>query len=427
MPGALMTWEDDHREDGLWTLVDEALKALEEHVGTEELDASDSRVQRLRSVLSHLSAYRDNPDALITSTARKNVGRAVETITSQLPNIEALFKAPAGASVSKFEELAKAVRPWPQRGSISLAGLKQQVQQLQEALDHADESASQQVRELEELGATTSEEVKKQYQAHLEELQTDMADLQKSVSELSNEVGSIRNSVDMAESTIEEALKAHDATFEESEAQRAAAFDERIAEEVDVSQRERDSARTQAQEVLQEIQKKKEEAEALLGALAQRSTATDYGQWAEQQRNSAKWWSLTAVALFVLAAVAFIESTFHFFTLPATTVGADSLWGDALTRLGMTGVVLAGALYAARESGQHKKEQRKAKARELVLTTMDPFMANIDEDVKELIRSEAARAIFVLREEGDAKEDQSSMPDRLWEIIRSRYRPSDEE
>lgn len=422
-----MAWEDDHREDGLWTLVDEALGALEEHVGTEALDASDSRVQLLRSVLSHLSAYRENPDALITPTARKNVGNSVEAITSQFPNIEALFKAPAGGSVSKFEELARAVRPWPQRGSVSLAGLKQQVQQLQEALDHANESASRQIRELEERGAATSEEVKTQYQTHLEELQTEMTELQKSVRELRDEAGSVGVDVAQAEAKIDEVLKVQVAAFEESQEKRAETFNEHITNEANASSAERESALNDAQETLKEIHTKEEEAGAILGALAQRSTATNYGQWAEEQRKSAKAWSWIAVALFVIAAIAFIESTFHFVTSPAVVAGADSLWGDALTRLGMTGVVLAGALYAARESGQHKKEQRKAKARELVLTTMDPFMANINADVKELIRTEAARAIFVLRDEEESPAGRSPTPDRMWEMIRSRTREKDKD
>lgn len=422
-----MSWENDYREDGLWTLVDEALGTLDEYIREDDLDTSDSRVQRLRSILSHLIAYREHPDVLITPAARRNVGNAVGEIVSKLPNIESLFKAPAGGSVSKFEELARAMRSWPQRGSISLAGLKQQIQQLNEALDTAKESASQRVREVEEHGNSASDEIKKQYQTHLEELQVEMNELQKEIADLRNGTGVVNDSLAQAEVKIEESLKSQKLEFEADQETRTETFNEQLLGEVKASQNERESAKSEAKNLLKEITEKKTEADELLGALAQRSTAKDYGQWAEQQRNSAKWWSWTAVALFVLAAIAFMESTFHFFTSPTVIAGADSLWGDAFTRLGMTGVVLAGALYAAKESGQHKKEERKAKARELVLTTMDPFMVNIDEDVKELIRTEAARAIFVLRDEGESQGDQPPAFDRLWEIINSRTRKGEEE
>src|SRR5699024_7068830 len=130
---------------------------------------------------------------------------------------------------------------------------------------------------------------------------------------------------------------------------RSQEFSEQLKNELEASQTAREKAGEDAKEVLDSIQVNKREAEAILGAMAHRSTATDYGKWAEQQRKQAAWWSRLAIVLFVLATFAFLESTFHFFTTPPAVTDSDSLWREVLTRLGMTGVVLAGAIYAAKE------------------------------------------------------------------------------
>lgn len=419
-----MSWEDDHREDGLWQLIDDAQSSISEHIREEELDSSDSKVQRLRALLSHAAAYRDHPDVLITPSARRNAGKAVEVVASNLPDVESLYKAPAGGTVSKFEELARIMRSWPQRGSVSLAGLKQHVQQLEGTLSNFREVASTKLEEVRVESSGSLEEVVKKHDEVLEQFRADVTEAQHELQQVREVASAVEEAVKQSEARIEEALQSHRTVFEEEQEQRSTASTERLDAQIAEWEKSREEARGLSDGLIADIDKKKDEAEKLLGAIAQRSTATDYGAWAMQQRRSAFWWSVTAVVLFILASLVFIESTFHFVTSPSVTPSGDSLWGEVVTRLGMTAVVLAGALYAAKEAGQHRKEERKAKARELVLTTMDPFMANIDEDVRVLLRSEAARAIFVLRDQEETADEKDAMAERLWHILR---RPREQE
>lgn len=417
-----MSWEDDHREDGLWAVVEEAQSVLEENVRTEELDTSDSRVQRLRSILSVLIGHRDHPDVLITPSARKNVGKVVESITSQLPGIEGIYKAPAGGTVSKFEELARNLRSWPQRGSVKLVGLTQQVQHLEGTLTSFKESASENIEELVKERDSAAHTLRADHAKTLEALREEIGQLSSEVQELRNSSESVGATLSEAEGRIEETMKSQKSEFQTERQARTDEFEEIMQGQVDAWQESYNESREQTDTLVASIESKNKDAEAILGTLAQRSTAENYGKWAKQQRRAAGWWSATAVFLFALAAGVFIESTFQFFTSPSVIPSTESLWGEVVTRLGMTAVVLAGALYAAKEAGQHRKEERQAKARELVLTTMDPFLVNIHEDVRELIRSEAARSIFVLRDQDGSSKDEKQIIGRLKEIIRARGR-----
>lgn len=417
-----MSWEDDHREDGLWARVEEAQGVLEEHVRAEALDTSDARVQQLRAILSILIGYRDHPDVLITPVARKNTGKVVETITSQLPGIEGIYKPPAGGTVSKFEELARNLRSWPQRGSVKLVGLTQQVQQLDSTLAGFKESASRNMEELMKEGESAADTLRENHAKTLEDLRGEIGQLSSEIQNLTNRSESVSTTVSESEGRIEEAIKTQKTEFQTERKERADQFEEVMQGQVDAFQEFYNESSGRTDSLVASIESKEKDAEAILGTLAQRSTAENYGEWAKQQRRAAGWWSAIAVVLFVLAAGVFIESTFQFITSPSVIPSGESLWSEVVTRLGMTAVVLAGALYAAKEAGQHRKEERQAKARELVLTTMDPFLVNIHEDVRELIRSEAARSIFVLRDQDGSSEDEKQMSDRLRDIVRSRTR-----
>src|SRR5699024_3914539 len=157
-----------------------------------------------------------------------------------------------------------------------------------------------------------------------------------------------KESIGQAEERIEKALRDQKAAFDADQEQRSKEFASQMEEYREASQRTKEKAREDAEAALESVRENKREADELLGAMAHRSTATDYGKWAEQQRKEARGWSLLAILLFVLGTAAFLESYFHIFTTPPQAVDSGSLWGEVLTRLGMTGVVLAGAIYEAK-------------------------------------------------------------------------------
>jgi flagellar basal body-associated protein FliL len=64
--------------------------------------------------------------------------------------------------------------------------------------------------------------------------------------------------------------------------------------------------------------------------------------------------------------------------------------GKAPSRALVTAAVAAVGAYAARESGQHRRQERDAKKVQLVLIALEPFIANLPEDSRDDNRAEAA-------------------------------------
>ncbi|MBT0995466.1 hypothetical protein KIN34_14360 [Cellulomonas sp. DKR-3] len=166
--------------------------------------------------------------------------------------------------------------------------------------------------------------------------------------------------------------------------QRADAWDAAIA-----------SARAYAVEHQDRMAEYEAKSRKVLEAVGVNSTATNFGGYAEEQRTAANQWRRVAAAVFLAAGVWFIASSFPWFT------GEASMWESALARLGVTAAVAGVGLYAARESSQHRRQERRAKQVQLVLTALEPFIANLDAEEQDKLRIAAAEAIFVLPGESD--------------------------
>jgi hypothetical protein len=137
----------------------------------------------------------------------------------------------------------------------------------------------------------------------------------------------------------------------------------------------------------------------VLGSVGVNSTATDYGAYAKTQHDAADRWRRVATAVFAMASIWFIVSSFPWFTSGATS------WESSLSRLGVTAAVAGVGAYAARESSQHRKQERQAKKIQLVLIALEPFIANLPPTTQDEIRAEAARAIFVIKADVEERDE----------------------
>lgn len=167
-------------------------------------------------------------------------------------------------------------------------------------------------------------------------------------------------------------------------------------------------ARVQATKHSAQMAEYEAKSRKVLEAVGVNSTATDFGSYAKEQRKAADSWRRGAAIVFLLAGAWFIYSG-----LPSITdgnEGSGALWESSLARLGVTAAVAGVGAYAARESAQHRRQERQAKQVQLVLTALEPFIVNLPEDEQNEIRGESARAIFVLRTADAVDTDESGSP-----------------
>jgi len=362
-------WQERFVAHQLWVAVRQAREAMN-RVAMPTSDDDRKALEYAGMVLELVERRREDTDGReVTPQMLSAVHNHVSPFASYLDGIPAGSYSWANV-VAAADEIITALGQWPpMKINRWLAGLNAAVESFQrktsEALDRTSEQAATAERRASELATeidSLSAKVAGESQKIAEAIAVFTVDGQKAVREL----------LDAQQTRIEES----ETEWREHLVQQEALADEHNAR---MAQYEEKSVK-------------------VLEAVGTNSTATDYGKHAHEQGRTANRWRVIASAVFGLASIWFIISS-----LPWATAGTTT-WESSLSRLGVTAAVAGVGVYAARESSQHRKQERAARKVQLVLIALEPFIANLPEDKQVEIRAEAAKSIFVLPEEVQVEE-----------------------
>ena len=85
-----------------------------------------------------------------------------------------------------------------------------------------------------------------------------------------------------------------------------------------------------------------------------------------------------------------------------THASSTTPWQTIALRFGGSVALLALGYYAAHESTQHRNQAQVAKAKQLDLAALDPFIANLEVEEQRRIKAAAARRLFAEPDSGNA-------------------------
>lgn len=396
-----MAWNDDYRSHELWSSVTETLEALSEVPADEFTDD----LTHLRALLTEIDGHADQPHAALTAIHLTTVKNAVDGIGSALPDSPATIFSPPPNNrngASPFVQLAQYVRSWPATGSTSLRGLGTRAEQIELAFNALNERIDERLSEIETQSSEQAESIAvalDEHKAALAEQQTQFAELvDKKTSELQDELAPLREAASEADSIIEQqktrldtALSSHQEKFSSAQDDRTEKWTSLLADN-----------EAKLQEHLTAMREHEEQSRKVLSAVGVNATATDYGAYANAQKEAANRWRIGAVIALSIAAVAFLVVA----GAPLFGFGGNSEWWEVvLQKLGAPVGAAAVGYVLIRESGQHRKEERSARQVQLTLTALEPFIANLPEKQKERIRVETARRIFAEQRDGSQAAD----------------------
>lgn len=391
-----MAWNDDYRRHELWSSVTETLEALSEVPADEFTDD----LTHLRALLTEIDGHADQPHAALTTIHLTTVKNAVDGIGSALPDSPATIFSPPPNNrngASPFVQLAQYVRSWPATGSTSLRGLGTRAEQIELAFNALNERIDERLSEIETQSSEQAESIAvalDEHKAALAEQQTQFAELvDKKTSELQDELAPLREATSEADSIIEQqktrldtALSSHQEKFSSAQDDRTEKWTSLLADN-----------EAKLQEHLTAMREHEEQSRKVLSAVGVNATATDYGAYANAQKEAANRWRIGAVIALSIAAVAFLVVA----GAPLFGFGGNSEWWEVvLQKLGAPVGAAAVGYVLIRESGQHRNEERSARQVQLTLTALEPFIANLPEKQKERIRVETARRIFAEQRDG---------------------------
>lgn len=393
-----MAWEDHYRNHELWPSVTETLKALSE-VPADQLTDD---LTHLRALLTEIDGHADQPHAALATAHLTTVKNVVDTISSAIPGSPATIFSPPPNNrngLSPFVQLAQHVRTWPATGTTRLNGLGSRAEEVEAAFKALNERIDERLAEIEAQSSGQAESIATaldEHKAALAEQRTQFTELvEEKTSELQDELTRLREAADDADSIIEQqktrldsALSSHQEKFSSAQDDRTEKWTALLAEN-----------ETKLQEHLTAMREHEKESRKVLSALGVNSTATDYGAYANAQKDAANRWRIGAVIALSIAAAAFLFVA----GAPLFGFGGDSEWWEVvLQKIGAPVGAAAVGYVLIRESGQHRKEERSARQVQLTLTALEPFIANLPEPQKERIRVETARRIFAEQRAGSS-------------------------
>lgn len=142
---------------------------------------------------------------------------------------------------------------------------------------------------------------------------------------------------------------------------------------------------------LEEAALKHKEILELHGIFAGNSMAAGYLLDGANEGKAANWWRWMSI-IFIVATIAWLGFTFYL--SHSGNSGSLDMWEKLARTASLTGVLIFGAAYAARQSKSHRDQERKARWFGLEIKGLDPYIASLDEKQQQDLKEKLAERIF---------------------------------
>lgn len=198
---------------------------------------------------------------------------------------------------------------------------------------------------------------------------------------------------------LEEAIRQNQAQFSASQEQhrqqvadllteQRAALDSAVGDAGSRTADAVESAEARATEALGRIAALEAKAVQSYKTIGDAAVAGHYQRDANQQAWQANFWRAVAVVVFLLVGVGTI--------VELATSGGTLAWAETRSRIPVVIGLGALAAFAVAEARIHRKAERASRRREVELSSLDPFLALIDDDrAAERVKIDYARRVFV--------------------------------
>ncbi|MFF9262693.1 MULTISPECIES: AAA family ATPase [Streptomyces] len=399
----LERWEKQYKTHSVWTLaqdIQDLLSSSAERVTPDERDYFD----RLKMAMAYICEMGQEPVLIIPMTALNNLHQNLAQIQSNITtwNNGGGSNYLTSAAEGYLDTVFDIIRTWPPSKDRYARGLRAAATEFVADAQSAMDSIRDRVGELQRNIEETTNNTYNDFSRLLENAREQIDVNQEEVAQLRTDVSNMSVTVTAQAQRLDQAINAYQTSYSEAEASRTESHQralEKLADET-VSAAER--ARTQSddlltaqkesgQKILEEMAALNEQTVQLVNAIGLTGTATEYGRYAEQERKSANTWRLGAVSAFACSFLLFLA------TLLVSHIDEKTPWQVIAVRFGGSIALLAGGLYMARESSQHRQEERRAKSVQLDLAALDPFIVNLPSEQRESIKAAAAARLFVER------------------------------
>lgn len=339
-------------------------KLLESAQKTLQVLDEDQRSQRsgdfarLEAALGYLSLIVERTEpALLTDAVHTELTRLLEQITNNTSSVAANPANYADALITQASQLPSAQgRDFEQAGREAATSFRRSASQHQNIL--AEEIARLRQR---------LDEIAKESQATLE---TTQESSEASTQELRDRLQAIESAASTASEDVAKLVERQQAEFLEEQRSRDERAEERWA-------KLRASVEKQAEELVEDLSRMRDEAAGLVGAVSAASTANHFRDDALGERKA--YWILLVVTLCALGAAVIFAG------LAASDAEADVR--QLLAKLGVSGALIGLGVFTGAQARDHRSRDKRSRDNELDMRVFGPFIEPLPakEQVRERI------------------------------------------
>jgi len=192
--------------------------------------------------------------------------------------------------------------------------------------------------------------------------------------------------------TIQKQTAEFNTQFQSSEQARAVKFDASATKLQEKADKEFELLATKAGAILEALGKFHEDASKVFGVVVNTLQAGAYSSYANEEKKTANILRWSAISLMVLGVgvlvvpeVIKIVREWEAYTLN---------WMTTVGRIPYSLILFVPAFYLARESNKHRNTEVVNRRRELILSTIDPYLALLDDAKGQQIKLDIAKGIF---------------------------------
>ena len=359
------THKETVEEHPLWQDIQQVKEALEQDFPDD--DAVVDVLARARTVLETVEGRGEHDPHLISKASIDKVDASVKTLVGEL-NLLADNPQYEQQVTNRLDEVLVLLASWPPAKPHRLIGGVKASSD--EHVKRLGKRVSQFQSEMDEAGTATREELDALRAEHIkltEKYEALLADVAETKSQADHAVGELAEAFETAQKGWDEAAKA----------QRDAV----TTENGKAHERWRDDAEAE----LGVIKQMAKDAGLVVESLAEKETADHYRAYADEQRQAARKWNWLTVGMLLLLVVAVAWALDGLETVT---------WHASVLRFGVTLTGLAVAAYCGAQATGHRREERRARRYQHGLSSVGAFLANVEPERRNLVRSLLATQLF---------------------------------
>lgn len=226
----------------------------------------------------------------------------------------------------------------------------------------------------------------------IDTVKTQVASIQADIAEEKKSLDNLHSQITTVAQTIQAQTAEFNTQFQANEKTRTDKFEIAATKLQQKADDEFRDVATKAGTILKVLGKFHDDAAKVFGVVVNTMQAGAYSSYANEEKSTANLLRWSAIILMILGVAVLVVPEVA--KIMNDVAGYTLDWKITLGRVPFSLILFVPAFYLARESSKHRNNEILNRRRELILSTIDPYLALLDEKKAEDIKVEIAKGIF---------------------------------